>query len=159
MSADKLTLADLWQFTRSLKLKPPQDVTFDELYSFLQEKTKKARRPTADHIRFARELGIRIDPELHTALYVGAVIDAKNNVLGQAIIDKNKALRSGNTIMYEGISCKITRLASVNGPWRVWLKFLTPESKSSTSVSLVQVANARLATVEEIATAKQAKKV
>jgi len=158
MSADELTLADLWQFARSLRQKPPQDASFDEFYSYLSEKTKTMRRPSEDQIRLARELGIRIDPQLHTAIYIGLLITAKSKAQGQAIITENKALRSGNVIMHEGVPYEITRIASVSGPWRVWLKCLMPGGRAIRSANLTQFSNARLATAEEVKAAKQAKK-
>jgi len=152
VSSAELTLADLWNFARWLRVRPPRDASFDNLYAFLLVKRGKLSRPTDHQVQLARDVGVKVDPRLHVAAYVGGLINVATLKSDKAIIDANPALRKDNIILFEGNPSRITRIAAVNHHWMVWLKPLVAGSNGGRkSFRVTCLVDARLATAEELA--------
>lgn len=149
MSSDELTLAELWDYARFLRVMLPRDASLDEVRRLLAEKTKRLPKPTHDQVRMAEELGIHVDPTLYIRSYANKLIESGLKRAGEAILNANKALDDGNVIMYNGVPHKILRIAFKQGSWMVSLRCLVG-GKALPDTRLNRIADAKLATPEDL---------
>ena len=149
MSSEEPTLAELWEYARSLRVMLPKDASLDEVRSLLAQKAKRMAKPTTDQIRLAREMGIRIDPTLYSGIYVKLLIQKGMLKAGEAILEANRALDDGNIIIYKGMPHKILSITVHHECWMVSLECLA-SGKKLAPIRLHLLSDVKLATSKDL---------
>ncbi len=115
------------EVARDLGIEFPRDITWGELHLLMIKKKPRMLRidpPTPSQLDLARRLGIEVEPGTVTKTYLVALINDTIETQTQDVLRNNPAVKTGNTIRYDGGKYVIKKLGTINS--EKWQAMLVP---------------------------------